>query len=222
MRRISSIPGFERPREKLKSRGASSLSDVELIAAIIGKGIKGRDVLRLSGDINKEIKQNFNNLSYESLKKIKGMGDAKICQILAAFELARRYLIKDIVKITKPGDVLPLIDFLKDRKQEYFVCISMNGAGEVLGNRIVTVGLLDQSLVHPREVFADPIAERAASVILVHNHPSGSLKPSREDISVTKQLVEAGKILGIKVFDHIIISRKGYFSMQENGIIFTD
>jgi DNA replication and repair protein RadC len=136
------------------------------------------------------------------------MGSAKACQIMAGFELARRYLIKNEVKITSPTDVLPLVSNLVDKKQEYFVCISLNGAGEVVGNRIITVGLVDHSLVHPREVFADAITDRAASVILVHNHPSGTLEPSNQDLVMTKQLVEAGSILGIKVLDHLIISKK--------------
>jgi len=110
-----------------------------------------------------------------------------------------------------------LLDSLK--KQEYFVCISLNGAGEIVGNRIITVGLLDHSLVHPREVFADPITDRAASVILVHNHPSGILESSKQDILMTKQLVEAGSVLGIKVLDHLIVSKKGYLSMKEKGLL---
>jgi DNA repair protein RadC len=108
---------------------------------------------------------------------------------------------------------------IRDKNQEYFVCISLNGANEVIGNRVVTVELLNANQVHPREIFSDAIAERAASIILVHNHPSGNTKPSQEDIVVTKRLVEAGEILGIKIHDHIIVSKDGHTSMEERGLI---
>ena len=127
--------------------------------------------------------------------------------------------VLQINKITSSTDVLPLVSDIINKKQEYFICISLNGAGEVVGNRIITVGLVNHSLVHPREVFADAITDRAASVILVHNHPSGTLEPSKQDILMTKQLVEAGAILGIKVLDHLIVSKKGHLSMKEKGLL---
>jgi DNA replication and repair protein RadC len=219
MKKIRDLPDFDRPREKLAKKGPKALSDVELIASIIGKGVPGKDVFQIATEISKKLKSDFTQLNYENLRKIEGMGSAKACQIMAGFELARRYLIKNEVKITSPTDVLPLVSNLVDKKQEYFVCISLNGAGEVVGNRIITVGLVDHSLVHPREVFADAITDRAASVILVHNHPSGTLEPSNQDLVMTKQLVEAGSILGIKVLDHLIISKKGHLSMKEKGFV---
>ena len=165
------------------------------------------------------MKNDFSQVTYENLLNIEGVGSAKACQLLASFELSRRYLIKEVIKISSPTDVLPLVSNIADKKQEYFVCVSLNGAGEVVGNRVITVGLLDHSLVHPREVFADAITDRAASVILVHNHPSGILEPSKQDIIMTKQLVEAGSVVGIKVLDHLIISKKGYLSMKELGLV---
>jgi DNA repair protein RadC len=116
-------------------------------------------------------------------------------------------------------DVLPLLGDIAGKQQEYFVCISLNGANEVIEKRIVTVGLLNKSQVHPREVFADVIADRAAGAILAHNHPSGELKPSNNDLKIHEQLTEAAKILGINVLDHIIIAKKGFFSFQEAGLI---
>jgi DNA repair protein RadC len=115
--------------------------------------------------------------------------------------------------------VLPLLNDISGKQQEYFVCISLNGANEVIEKRVVTIGLLDKSPVHPREVFADVIADRAAGVIFAHNHPSGDLQPSEADLQLQDQLTEAGKILGISVLDHIIVSRKGYYSYQESGLI---
>ncbi|MBA1342790.1 MAG: hypothetical protein C5S52_04245 [ANME-2 cluster archaeon] len=219
MKRIKDLPEFSRPREKLKERGAKSLSDVELIAAILGSGGNGLDVMSLSSKVAKAISGKKGDLSLEELTKIEGIGLAKASQILAGFELARRHIVVETVKITKAEDVLPLIDRITNKQQEYFICISLNGANEVIENRTVTVGLLDRSQVHPREVFADVITDRAASVIFAHNHPSGALEPSNSDLKIHEQLTEAGRILGIKVLDHIIISKKGYYSFQENGLV---
>ncbi len=219
MKRIKDLPEFSRPREKLKERGAKSLSDAELIAAILGSGGKGLDVMSLSSKVAKAISGKKGDLSLEELTKIEGIGLAKASQILAGFELARRHIVVETVKITEAKDVLPLIDRITSKQQEYFICISLNGANEVIENRTVTVGLLDRSQVHPREVFADVITDRAASVIFAHNHPSGALEPSNSDLKIQEQLTEAGKILGIKVLDHIIISKKGYYSFQENGLV---
>jgi DNA repair protein RadC len=147
------------------------------------------------------------------------MGLAKAAQILSAFELARRHLLKDTVKIAVAQDVLPLVADIVGKQQEYFVCISLNGANEVIEKRVVTIGLLDKSPIHPREVFADVIADRAAAVIFAHNHPSGDLQPSEADRRTHEQLTEAAKILGLRVIDHVIVTKKGYFSFQEAGLI---
>ena len=219
MKRIKDLPEFSRPREKLKERGAKALSDAELIAVILGSGGKGMDVMLLASRVAKAISGKKGDLSLEELTEIEGIGLAKSSQILAGFELARRHIVVKTVKITEAKDVLPLIDRITNKQQEYFICISLNGANEVIENRTVTVGLLDRSQVHPREVFADVITDRAASVIFAHNHPSGALEPSNSDLKIQEQLTEAGRILGIKVLDHIIISKKGYYSFQENGLI---
>jgi DNA repair protein RadC len=218
MKKIAEIPDIDKPREKLIHRGASSLSDTELLAVLIGKGFKRKDVLEVASEIETKFKENLDRIGYEELTQIEGIGAAKACQILASFELARRYFGKKDVKITFPADVLPFVRDIMDKKQEHFVCITLNGANEVIGNRVVTVGLLNANQVHPREVFSDAIADRAASVILVHNHPSGNLEPSKDDLEITKRLQEAGEILGIKVQDHLIVSTKGYASLRERGL----
>lgn len=148
-----------------------------------------------------------------------GMGLAKAGQILSAFELARRHLLKDTVKIAVARDVLPLVADIAGKQQEYFVCISLNGANEVIEKRVVTIGLLDKSPVHPREVFADVIADRAAAVIFAHNHPSGDLQPSEADLQMHERLTEAGRILGLRILDHVIVTKKGHYSFQEAGLI---
>jgi DNA repair protein RadC len=219
MKKIAEIPDIDKPREKLIRRGASSLSDTELLAVLIGKGFKRKDVLEVASEIETKFKENLDRIGYEELTQIEGIGAAKACQILASFELARRYFGKKDVKITFPADVLPFVRDITDKKQEHFVCITLNGANEVIGNRVVTVGLLNANQVHPREVFSDAIADRAASVILVHNHPSGNLEASKDDLEITKRLQEAGEILGIKVQDHLIVSTKGYASLRERGLL---
>jgi DNA repair protein RadC len=219
MKNIKDLPAHNRPREKLKERGASALTDEELVAAILGRGVEGQDLRTISRSVAKLIRNHRENLTIEHLTAVRGMGLAKAAQILSAFELARRYLIKDTVKVTGAQDVIPLLADIADKKQEHFVCISLNGAHELIEKRIVTIGLVDRSPVHPREVYADVISDRAAAVIFAHNHPSGDLKPSNSDLKIHEQLTEAGKILGIRVLDHLIVTKKGYFSFQEAGLI---
>jgi len=219
LKTIKDIPNFDRPREKLAAKGPEALSDSELIAILLGSGVKGKDVFQVARAILRKLDSKKEKVDVKTLVSIEGVGFAKACQIIASFELARRRLLKESIVIQKAEDVLPLISYIAHKKQEYFLCISLNGANEVIGNRIVTVGLLNANQVHPREVFVDAISDRAASVILAHNHPSGVLKPSPNDITTTKQLVEAGKILGISVLDHIIITKKGHISFKEKGLM---
>ena len=219
MKTIKDMPEHSRPREKLREKGASALTDKELVAAILGRGVKGLDVVAMSKSVAKLIREHKENLSVDHLTSVPGMGLAKAAQILSAFELARRYLLKETVKITSAKDILPLVADIVNKQQEYFVCISLNGANEVIEKRIVTIGLVNSSQIHPREVFADVIADRAAAVIFAHNHPSGDPKPSDVDAKTHKQLTEAGKILGLRILDHIIVTKKGYFSFQEAGLI---
>jgi len=219
MKTIKDMPEHSRPREKLREKGASALTDEELVAAILGRGVKGLDVVAMSKSVAKLIREHKENLSVDHLTSVPGMGLAKAAQILSAFELARRYLLKDTVKIISAKDILPLVADIVNKQQEYFVCISINGANEVIEKRIVTIGLVNSSQIHPREVFADVIADRAAAVIFAHNHPSGDPKPSDVDAQTHKQLTEAGKILGLRILDHIIVTKKEYFSFQEAGLI---
>ena len=173
MKKMKDVPQKDRPREKIASKGASALTDTELIEAIIGRGTKSRGVREIAKDINRLVLERGNAIGYNDLQSIEGIGPTKASQIMSCFELGRRYFqSKDPgARVTRPEDILPLVAHLRDKRQEHFVCIALNGAGEVLGNRVITVGLLNHSLVHPREVFADAITDRAASVICVHNHP---------------------------------------------------
>ncbi len=218
MRTIKDLPEHSRPREKLQERGASALTDEELVAAILGMGTAGIDVRTMAKQVAGLIREHREALALDHLLSVPGMGLAKAAQILSAFELARRHLVKDGVNINCAKDVLPLVSDIAGKKQEYFLCISLNGANEVIQKRVVTIGLLDKGPVHPREVFADVIADRAAAVIFAHNHPSGDLQPSEADLRMHTQLTEAGKILGLRVLDHVIVTKKGYYSFQEAGL----
>jgi len=213
------MPEHARPREKLRDKGSQSLTDEELVTAILGMGTAGIDVRTMARQVAGLIREHKAGLTLDHLLAVPGMGLAKTAQILSAFELARRHLIKDAAKITVAQDILPLVADISEKHQEYFVCISLNGANEVIEKRIVTIGLLDKNPVHPREVFADVIADRAASVIFAHNHPSGDPQPSETDLCTHEQLTEAAKILGLRVLDHVIVTRKGYYSFQEAGLI---
>jgi len=219
MKTIKDLPEHSRPREKLREKGVSALTDEELVTAILGMGTAGVDVRTIARQVVGLIREYKTGLMLDHLLAVPGIGLAKAGQILSAFELARRHLLKDTIRITVAKDVLPLLTDLAAKQQEYLVCISLNGANEVIEKRVVTIGLLDKSPVHPREVFADVIADRAAAVILAHNHPSGDLQPSEADLRIHEQLAEAAKILGLRILDNVIISRKGYYSFQEAGLI---
>jgi DNA repair protein RadC len=218
-KRIADIPRLDRPREKLQQKGAAALSDMELIAILLGSGTKGHDVMKVSAKILKTLDGDGAQASIEELQKIEGVGLAKATLIAAALEFARRRIRPEGMRIKFPTDVLPIIQHYSDRKQEHFICISINGANEVIASRVISVGLVNKTHVHPREVYADPITDRASAIIITHNHPNGSLTPSKEDIEITRQLKSAGETLGIQLLDHIIFNYKGHYSFLENGEI---
>lgn len=218
MKTIKELAEHDRPREKAREKGVAALTTEELVQIILGRGVKGHDVRAMSRKIARILEEKKGCLVEADLKDIHGMGEAKTCQLLAAFEVARRFAKGDAIKIIDAQDALPLLQDIANKPQEHFVCISLNGANEVIEKRIVTVGLLDRSQVHPREVFADVIADRAAAVILAHNHPSGDLRPSDADLRIHNQLVDAAGILGLRVMDHIIIGKKGYYSWSDESL----
>ncbi|HHT9112443.1 MAG: DNA repair protein RadC [Planctomycetes bacterium] len=215
--KIRNLPECERPREKLQQKGAEALSDIELLAILLGSGTKGHDVMTIAESILKSLDGGKGHASLEELQKIEGVGLAKATLIAAALEFARRRIRPEGLKISFPADVLPLIRHYADRKQEHFICTSINGANEVIKSRVVSVGLVNKTQVHPREVFADPITDRASAIIAAHNHPVGDLTPSMEDKEITEQLKSAGETLGIRLLDHIIFNHKDYYSFLEHG-----
>lgn len=195
------------------------MSDMELLAVLLGSGNRKYDVLALAAKLLHLLDRTGPTPSMEELMTVNGVGKAKASLIMAGLEFARRRIRPHGFKIAFPPDAYPLIRHIADRSQEHFICISLNGANEVIAIRTVSVGLVNRALVHPREVFADPITDRASAVIVAHNHPSGNLVPSPDDLAVTRQLKEAGLTLGIRMLDHIIFNKEKYYSLMENGQI---
>ncbi len=215
MKSIKDLPESERPREKLLEKGVQALSDQELLAILLGKGTKKNNVLSLSQKLIKIIDQKGLDFSAKDIMNINGIGTAKAALVAAAFEFVRRRIKPQGLKIKFPTDILPLIRHYGDRKQEHLICISVNAANEVINVRVVTIGLIDKTHVHPREVFADAISDRASAIIIAHNHPVGDLMPGKEDKEITDKIKKAGKILGISLLDHIIFNSKSYYSFVE-------
>lgn len=219
VKKIREMEPFNRPREKLVERGVSALKDEELLAVILGRGNRDNDVRTISVAIHREIEEKKENLKMDDLLGIPGVGPAKAGQVLAALEYSRRGLVTDRPKITGPGTVLALVGEIRARRQEHFLVLSLDGANRLIEKRVVFIGTLNASLVHPREVFALAITDRAAAIILVHNHPSGQLEPSREDLAITERLCQAGELLGIEVLDHLIVTAESHVSFNERGLL---
>ena len=208
-----------KPREKILKYGPEKLESWELVATILGSGIQWLDVFQLSKKANKVIEEQAGSITIEDLEKIKWIGKVKAIQIISAFELAKRHFIDDNIIIESIWDVLGQVSEYRNKRQEYLICITLDGASRLINKRIITIWLLNQSLVHPREVFADAIEDRAHSIILVNNHPSGTNKPSNEDIYVTKRLREVSELVWIQLRDHIIITKNDYYSFKENSLV---
>ena len=217
--RISDRHPLDRPREKLARYGTARLSDLELLMAIIGSGNARADVGKIARQVLRLLRDKGGELSYDDLRGVVGLGEAKIPVIVASLELARRYLMDDERPvIDSPEKAVELLADIRDKKQEYFVCLTLDGANRLIAKRVVTIGTLTASLVHSREVFADAIADRAASIIVAHNHPSGSLEASQADKDVTNRLAESGKLLGITLNDHIIVTKTDYKSLLHTRV----
>jgi len=215
--RIAQIPIDERPREKLMIKGPAALSDLELMAILLGSGTRSCDVFSLAARIVRILNDNNSQPDVKKLLRIDGIGPAKAAIVVAASEFFRRRIYPRGYRISSTTDVLPYIRHISASKQEHFVCISLNAANEVLSTRTVAIGLVDRVTVHPREVFADPITDRATAVIIAHNHPSGDVTPSEDDKKITRYLKAAGKFLGIQVLDHIIFNHNDHYSALEEG-----
>lgn len=206
-------------REKLKRYGPSHLNDCDLAALILGTGTKDESLSSLSKKVISLLDACDGENIMAQLEALNGVGPGKAAALAAACELGRRYSGRGKKQIAIAEDLIPHVLQYCEKKQEHFVCVSLTGAYEVIAVRTVSIGILNKTLVHPREVFADPIVDRAAAVIVCHNHPSGDVTPSEEDIETTWRLYDAGEILGIRLLDHIIIAAGGkFFSFSEELI----
>lgn len=218
-KKMLEYPEFDRPREKMIRRGADSLSILELMAVMVGSGNEAVEVYTIAKDLARLVEDEFYELTVDRLKTVKGIGKSKACRIMAAIELSRRFLVRKNIKIQNHHDVLPLVKELKDKKQEYFLTLTLDAAHNLIEKRTVFIGTLNESLVHPREVFADAITDRAAAIIFVHNHTATEVNPSKADLQVTQRLVEVAETMGIEVLDHIILTKTGCFSFKTNGML---
>lgn len=224
---IKEWPEDERPREKMQKSGADSLSDAELLALILRVGDHashqsaidlGRNMLQTFGDLRK-----LSLATFSEICGVKGAGPAKASSVLAALALGRRIntdKLENLERFTAPSQIFNHFHYrFRDRRREYFVVLLLDGKNRILLEEQISEGSLNQSIVHPREVYSRAVKESAAAVILVHNHPSGDPAPSREDREITRRLKEAGDVLGIRVLDHIIIGDGSYFSFVEQGLL---
>jgi len=221
--KIKDLPKIERPREKLIAKGPQNLKDEELLAILLRTGIEGKNVLEIARQIlRKYSKKRILKMKYEDLIKIKGINSAKACTILASIELIKRALEvgeETLPKIESIKDVIAQMSYLRDKTREHLAALYLNARNELVFKKHIFVGTLDANIAHPREIFEHALANHAASVILVHNHPSGDPQPSKADLEITKRILEAGKILGVDVLDHIIITKTKAFSFKEKKLI---
>jgi DNA repair protein RadC len=214
---FANVPLEQRPREKLLSCGPASLADSELLAVLLNTGIHGKNVKALADDLLGFLDNNSGIPSVKEISSLAGIGQSKACAVAAMLEFGRRRYGAFSMQIKKPVDIFTLVRHYADRKQERFISLSLNGAHAVLAVRIVTIGLVNKTIVHPREVFADLIQDRAAAFCVAHNHPSGRLESSQEDDEITERLQAAAQILGLNFIDHIIFSQTAWWSFKEHG-----
>ncbi|HCC06177.1 TPA: hypothetical protein DEP94_02380 [Candidatus Nomurabacteria bacterium] len=213
--KLKSLAKIDLPREKLQKYGVNKLKDHELLALLLGSGIKDTNVLELSKKILKNIeKDGIDKITLEKLLVIKGLGKAKSSQIIALLELGKRLHTDRNPEVLSAQDVWNLCADFRESKKEHFAAFFLDTQSRLIERQIISIGTLNTSLVHPREVFEPAIKLSAASIIIAHNHPSGSLEPSKEDKKVTERLKQSGELLGIEVVDHIVLSKSGFLSIK--------
>lgn len=215
MGKLKDIPKVDRPRERFLEKGADALSKSELLAILIGSGIKGKNVKQLSEQIVRKFGNKFLDVTVDNLQEIPGIGEAKALQIVSALALVKRFYEelgpKDNI-VLSAQDAVFLTSEIRDKKKEYLVCLYLNARNVLIKKEVISIGILDKSIIHPREIFGPAVELRAAGVILLHNHPSGDVAPSKQDIEVVNKILEAGKIMGVNVIDFIIVSENSVHS----------
>ncbi len=222
MTKIKDLHKSDRPRERLMKMGSGALKNRDLLAIMLGSGYEGKNAISVAGNLLKRHSlEKVAEMPFEKLKKLKGIGDAKACKLMAAFELSRRaFSVKpgSLPAIQAPEDVLAIVSDIRKNRKEHLVALYLNARNQLLHRETISVGSLNANKVHPREVFSPALEHLAASVILAHNHPSGDAEPSEEDVKVTKNLAKAGRIMGIEVLDHVVLGKDSLVSMKENNL----
>lgn len=228
---VKDLPPDDRPRERLEREGKDKLSDIELFALILGSGFKGMSVMETAKEIKKRFHSlaDFKEASLQDLKQIKGLGKAKASQLIACAEIARRIArdeakkrteIKNQTAVTNSSIAAEIVrNQIEDFNVENFIILSFNSRNKLINAEVSTLGTLTSSLVHPRETFTIAIRNHAAKIMIAHNHPSGDTDPSDDDLKITRRLVEAGKLLGIEVIEHIIVTQDDFYSFKDAGLI---
>lgn len=225
MLKVKEIPKNERPYERLINNGREFLSTDELLAILIKSGYKDSSSKIIATRIISQLKSisELKKIKYEDLIKIKGIGQAKACNILAAIELGNRINVQNTkeeeIIIKKSLDVFELFKgTFDDKEQEYFYCLYLDNRKKLKKKKLLFIGTINYSVVHPREIFKEAYMIGAVSIIIIHNHPTGDVNPSHQDIETTKKIIEVGKLLGIKIDDHVIVGQNNYYSFFENGL----
>ena len=222
--KIPELPFEKRPRERLIKNGPDVLKNSELLAIILGTGYRGEDVLALASRILQEYgsKAITKEKSVSRLMDELGIPKVKACQIIACFEIGRRFFVEDAGKMPTVRDAEDVYEYLKEIskfKKEQFRGLYLNSRNKLIYDEVISLGTLNANLVHPREVFQPAVEFSAAAIIVAHNHPSGDPEPSEDDLEITKRLVEAGKIMGLEILDHLIIGKNKYVSLKERGMM---
>lgn len=221
--RIHDLPKVDRPRERLQRKGPGALGNSELLAILLGSGMPGKNVLEVAEHLLRKFgSKGLFEASFDELRQVPGIGKVKAGQLLAAFELGKRILLgqdEDAVTIESPEDVYQLSKRIHKAKKEHFLAYLLNARNVVVAEEQISVGTLTMAVVHPREVFEPAVRHSAAGIILVHNHPSGDAEPGDDDRALTKRLVEAGRLMGIEILDHVIVTWNGYTSLKALGLI---
>src|SRR3989344_492793 len=221
--KIKDLPKSDRPREKLIAKGVENLKDSELLAILLRTGTIGKNVIEIASQIlSKHSKKRLLQMTYQDLSKISGIDSAKATTLLAAFELSKRALeVNDtnLPVISTPKDVVAQLTDLRHNKKEHFIALYLNARNQLVHKETISMGTLNANLVHPREVFEPALKHSVAGIMVAHNHPSSDPKPSEDDLEITKRLVEAGKMMGVELLDHVIIATNNHFSFKEEELI---
>jgi DNA repair protein RadC len=219
--RIRDLPKVDRPRERLQRKGPEALSDSELLAVLLGSGMPGKNVLEVAEHLLRKFGgKGLFEASFDDLRQVPGIGEVKATQLIAAFELSKRVLLgqqEDAILVETPEDVYNLSKRIRSLKKEHFLAYLLDARNVVIAEETISVGTLTMALVHPREVFEPAVRHSAAGIVLVHNHPSGDPTPGDDDHRLTERLIQAGKLMGIEILDHVIVTQSEYTSLKELG-----